>query len=359
MSLLKYGDRRRFHLEVAALHGYGPYWDRYRALGVPVHSLSPHKAVPWYIPRLLNLLRLKSIDLVHCHLIASNLIAKPLALLAGTPVRFNHDQTNDVYRQRQKLRLWGDRLANTITQQVIAVSSSTRDFLVEVEKVPAHKVSLIYNAVDLDHFTYSGAPELRTALRRKWDLPLEAPLVAGIGRLRYQKNFPLFLAMARQVVDNQAGVHFVIAGDGPEEARLKDLARELGLASRVHFLGYVKDIREVYPAVDVFCLTSHFEGTPLTVLEAMAMGVPVVASRVDGTAEVVADGRDGFLVAPGDRDMFADRVGRLLQDQALASAMREEAWRKVRTYFSAAEMVRRVEELYTRHLSRVNRGKAQ
>lgn len=350
MSLLKYGDRSRFQIEAATLHGYGPYWDRYRSLGVPVHSLSPHKSVPLYIPRLLNLLMRKRYDLVHCHLIASNLIAKPLSVLAGTPVRFNHDQTNDIYRKRQRLRLWLDRLANVVTEQVIAVSVSTRDFLVEVEKVPGCKVSVVYNGVDLEHFRPGRDAAHRAFLRRKWDLPMEAPIVAGIGRLRYQKNFPLFLSMASAVSMIRPEAHFVIAGDGPDEGRLRDLAWELGIEEKVHFLGYVKDIREVYPAVDVFCLTSHFEGTPLTVLEAMAMGVPVVASRVDGTAEVLADGRDGYLVDPGDRDLFAKRVVSLLQDQILAAGLREAAWQKVRTRFSAQEMVRQVEGLYSRYL---------
>jgi glycosyltransferase involved in cell wall biosynthesis len=357
LSLLKYGDRRRFQLEAATLHGRGHYWDRYRSLGVPVYSLSPHKAVPLYIPRLLSLLRREHYDLVHCHLIASNLIAKPLAVLAGTPVRFNHDQTNDIYRQRQKLRQWADRVANAITQHVIAVSTSTRNFLVEVEKVPARKVSVVYNAVDLDHFSPCRDPERRAFLRKKWGLPLDAPVVAGIGRLRSQKNFPLFLTVASEVLRKTPGAHFVMAGDGPDEAVLKNLARDLGVAERVHFLGYVKDIREVYPAVDVFCLTSHFEGTPLTVLEAMAMGVPVVASRVDGTEEVLEDGLDGFLVAPGHRDLFAERVGRLLQDRTLASGMREEAWKKVRTRFSAEEMVHQVEGLYSRYLDRLEMGR--
>jgi glycosyltransferase involved in cell wall biosynthesis len=325
LDLVKYADRSRFHLEVAAMHGFGVYWDR--------------------------LLRRGRFDLAHCHLIAANLIAKPLAALCRVPVLFNHDQCNDEFRYRQKWRLRLDRWANRRTDQIIAVSQSTRDFLLNYEQVDPHKVALIYNAVDLERY-YPGSPEERREGRAGLDLPEEARVVLGVGRLRHQKNFSGFLEVAAALSRRRPEVRFVIAGDGPDRAGLEKLAQRLGLGDRVRFLGFVSRMRELYVASDVLLFPSHFEGTPMAVLEAMATGLPIVASRIDGTAEVLTDGVDGLLVPPGQNQVLAARLETLLLDRNLAQGLAQRALETVRQRYSAPAMTRQVENLYRRHLEK-------
>lgn len=350
LSLVKYVDCRHFQVEVATLHGRGPYYDRLRRLAVPVHSLSPHKYVPLYLPRLIRLLRTGKFDLIHCHLTAANLIAKPLAALLGVPFIFNCDQ-NDMYRTRQRLRCWLDGLANRrLTDHIVAVSASTRNFLIQQEMVPAEKITVIYNGVDLERFRPNAAGASRGYWRSKWGLPENAPVVAGVGRLSEQKNFSLFLQVAREVLQDLPQVYFAIAGEGPERSKLEALARDLGIASRVRFLGYVGAMAELYPAVDVLLMTSRSEGTPLTVLEAMAMGVPVVAARVDGLAEVLEDGVDAYLAPPGELSQFARRTRDLLQDKVTAARFIQAGQEKVRRHYTAEAMVRQTEDLYWRYL---------
>jgi glycosyltransferase involved in cell wall biosynthesis len=349
LSLVKYFDRRRFQVEVATLHGQGHYGESFRGLATPLRVLSPHKYIPLYLPRLLLLLRAGKFDLVHCHLTASNLMAKPLAALVGVPLIFTYDH-NDMYRTQQKARLWLDRLANRLTDHIIAISASTRDFLIQREGVPADKITIIYNGVDLERFQPAPDAAIRAGWRRTWGLPAEAPVVAGVGRLRRQKNFPLFLRAAREVLREISGANFVIAGEGPDRGDLERLARDLGIASQVRFLGYVKDMTELYAGVDMLLMTSHAEGTPLTILEAMAMGVPVVATRVDGMAEVLEDGVDAYLVPPGDLGACAQRTCRLLQDQALARQFSRAGQRKVREHYSAVSMTRQLENIYLNYL---------
>ena len=211
---------------------------------------------------------------------------------------------------------------------------------------------MIYNSVDLERFTPREEPGVKAAARQKFGLPADALIVGGVGRLHYQKNFPLFLQVAAEVRARLPEVMFVIAGEGPERAALEDLSRGLGLADRVRFLGFVKEMPELYQGLDLLLLTSHFEGTPLTVLEAMAMGVPVVASRVDGVLEVVEDGRDGILAAPGDQDRFVDGVCRVLSDRDLRQRLSLKAQEKARRDYSAEAMVRRVEALYLKYLKK-------
>ncbi len=343
VNLVACSDRTRFAPEVATMHGRGVYWERFRALGVPVHSLSPHKFFPLYFWHLLRLLLTGEYDIVHCHLIASNLVAKPLAALLGVPVRFNHDQANDEYRYRDKVRLALDTFANRFSTHICAVSASIVEFLVKHERVPRERISLVHNAIDLRRFT--PAPERRAELRREWNLPTDAPVIAGVGRLNYQKNFPLFLEIAAEIARSHPSAIFVIAGTGPEEHALRKSA-----GANVRFLGFVADTARLYDAVDFLLMPSRFEGLPMTLLEAMAMRVPVVASRLDGIAELIEDGVDGLLATPSATGEFVAHIRSLLDDANSARSLADAAFQKVTRDFSAERMTREVEALYTRYL---------
>jgi len=348
MNLATCGDRARFVHEVATLHGRGVYWDRIASLGVKLHSLSPHKLVPWYVPRLTALLATGKFDILHCHLIASNIVAKPLGALCRVPVIINHDHTNDSFRARQRARLALDTLSNRFASHIITVSESCRRFLLTREGIPEQKITLVQNAIDLRRYS----PECgdRKSARRSLGLPPGVPVVAGVGRLNPQKNFSLFIEIAALVLRAVPGAHFVLAGEGPEEQGLRRLAHEAGLDDHITFTGYVADTRQVYLATDVLVMPSLFEGLPMTLLEAMAMRMPVVASKLDGIAEVITDRQDGFLVPDLDAPLFAERITRLLEDPALARTTGESAARTVAARFSVGRMTSQVEDIYEKFL---------
>ena len=223
----------------------------------------------------------------------------------------------------------------------------------EWEKIPPHKVALIYNAVDLERF-FPGSEELRLDCRRQFGFPETAKVVLGAGRLQAQKNFPGFLETAAALSRLLPEVRFVIAGEGPDRASLENLARQLGIADRVEFLGFVTRMRELYLASDVLFFPSFFEGTPMTVLEAMASGLPIVASEIDGTAEVLTDGVDALLAPAEQSRMFVERLATVLQDPPLARRLAQQALVKVRERYTATAMVHEVEKLYLKHLQ--NKG---
>ncbi|MCK9588270.1 MAG: glycosyltransferase [Terrimicrobiaceae bacterium] len=349
LNLATCGNRKRFSHEVATMHGRGVYWERMAEQGIPLHSLSPHKFFPWYAVTLPALLLRGRFDILHCHLVASNIIAKPFGRLCGVPVILNHDHTNDDYRANQRIRLALDSLSNRLASHLIAVSDSCRRFLVDRERVPAGKISLIQNAIDLRRFSTTCGT--RSAARKILGLPEAAPVVAGVGRLNPQKNFSLFIQIAAGVLKHHPKTVFLLAGDGPEEERLKKLAHECGVGERLHFCGYVPDTRQIYLAADVLLMPSLFEGLPMSLLEAMAMRVPVVASALDGIAEVVEDGRDGFLVPSGGAELFCERVCKLIADPSLAAELGATASEKIRRRFSSGRMCREVEEIYDRYLN--------
>lgn len=344
LNIASFGSGRYMH-EAATLHGRGIYWKKLGEAGVRVHSLSAHKLVPLYVPRLAALLKTEGFDVLHCHLAASNILAKPLGAMANVHAIINHDHSNDSARRPGGLLVAAETFSNRFAHHAIAVSESCRQFLIDHEGVPPSKVSVILNAIDTARFS-PGAVD-RTKARAKLGLPTGKRIVCGVGRLTAQKNFSLFLDIAQRLIRRFPDVHFVIAGTGPEEQMLRDKARPLGDA--VTFAGYVADSRFVYAVSDVLVMPSRFEGLPMTLLEAMAMELPVVASRLDGIAEVVRDGTDGFLATSGETEEFVTRIAAILDGSSPKTG--PAARQKVVSGFSATRFAGDIEALYDRLLT--------
>lgn len=345
-NLVKYRNRDLFELRVVSMHRVGVYGHRIERHGVRVGGLSASKYLPLYMLNLPRLIRGFRPHIAHCHLTWSNLIAKPLCRLAGVPVLINHDQTNERFRRRKGLRFHWDKAANRLSDHVFAVSESIRQFLVSEEGVPEPRVSLLYNGVDLDRFR---PRESRNEARRaEWGARPDEILIAGVGRLHPQKNFRLFLRVARRLVERGAPARFVLAGSGPLRAELEREAAGLGLGGRLRFLGYVPDTRAVFGACDMLMMTSDYEGLPLTLLEAMATGVPSVCSAVDGIREIIRDGETGLLAEPGAEDAFTSQALRLINDPGLRSRIVKAARERVERDFDAAGMAAAVEAVYRR-----------
>ena len=343
-NLIRHGDNARFEFEVAAMHGRGQMWDRLAALGVPMHSLSHHHKVPLYVPRLAWRCITRRYDVVHTHLLAANVIAKPVAAFCGVKVRINHDHCNDKLTDPRKWALPADTFTNLLSTHIVAVSESTRDFLVRHERIDAEKVTTIHNGIDTA--AYCPRPEMRAAAREKWGLPHDAFIVGGIGRLTHQKNFELFLNVAAEITN----AHFVIGGTGEDESALRAQVARLGLGDRVRFLGYVGDMPALWPALDCLLLTSRYEGLPITILEAMACGVPIVASNLDGMREILRDGENASLVPPAEAAAFVRAVVDLIENPPHAARLAAGALVTVREGYSAAKMARAVEAIYLRYL---------
>lgn len=343
-NLLSGCDPDRFTMETASMHRHGIYTGRFRELGAPAHSLSPHKFLPLYVPNLAALLVRGRFDIVHTHLTAANLIAKPLAALCGVPVRINHDHANDASRKDRSILCAADRMANRLATHICAVSRSTREFLIREEHIPPEKISLVHNGIDLERFApgRTGQPEARARL----GLPAEGFAIGGIGRLTEQKNFQLLLEAAARLRAVRADGFVVLAGTGPLEDALRRQTAELGLSGSVHFIGHLSDTTALYPALDLLVMPSLFEGLPMVLLEAMAMKIPVVASAVDGIEEILRDGEDGVLVRSWDADAFATQIAQLLDDPVRRARISAAAREKVVHGFSRATMCARMEEIY-------------
>jgi glycosyltransferase involved in cell wall biosynthesis len=170
--------------------------------------------------------------------------------------------------------------------------------------------------------------------------------VGAVGRLNGEKDYPNLLRATQILLKQRPDLYFVIAGKGELEPELKALATELGVAQRVIFMGHFHDVRKVFELMDLYVLSSTREGLPNTVLEAMAMEVPIVSTDVDGVKEAVTDQREAFLVPAQDSAKLAEGIARMLDDRALRERLARDARTKVETEFSFAHRTRKIETLY-------------
>lgn len=191
-----------------------------------------------------------------------------------------------------------NRMLTPITDGFIACADTHAQFLMDFERFPESKVFTIPNGIDTEVFKFDS--EAREKWRTELSIPLTSPVVGIVAALREEKNHSLFLKAAAGVLKKLHDAHFVIAGDGPERAKLVQLTADLGLQNNVHFLGSISDIPGVLSMLDLFSLTSHNEAKPVSILEAMACERPVVATNVGSVAESVKQGVTGYLVPEGD-----------------------------------------------------------
>ncbi len=284
--------------------------------------------------------------IVHTHSSKAGVLGRLAARLEGVP-RVVHSIHGFGFGAHQiapvrAAFLAAERLASRWTDAFVAVSRRNAADGVALGLFEPRRVRVIRSGIDLAAFR---APTGGAAVRRELGIPESVPLVVQVSCFKPQKAPERFVRAAAQVRGRCPEAHFVLVGDGELRPRLERLRRELGLEGRMHLTGWRRDVPAVLAAAHVVTLTSRFEGLPRVVVEALAVGVPVVAMAVEGVEEVLRPGVDGFLVGEGDVAALAEKVSLLLHDRQLHSAMAARAGETVAEW-DRDTMVRQQEELY-------------
>jgi len=227
---------------------------------------------------------------------------------------------------RRWYHTWADRLTECGCDLFVGNSRAVVRRRMEREKTPERKLTVILNGVDCDYFDRSAVPH---ASRDAFGLPADKVLVTTVGNLRRQKGHDFLLDVLAARRDELAGVHCAWAGRGSLREPLEQKAAQLGLVGTITFLGHVDDVRALLACTDILVMPSREEGMPRCVLEAMAMGVPCVATDVGGTAEVIVDGESGLVADFGDVQGFGGHLVRLVGDEALRRTLGDAARRRV------------------------------
>jgi sugar transferase (PEP-CTERM/EpsH1 system associated) len=324
-------DRTRHALTFIALAGRGTLADTLESLGARVLALDePPGLRPRLMARLWRLFRRERFDVVHTHDDRPLIYAGPAAWLARVPRRIHthhHGALVSVTRRQRLLVRWAARCVNPF----VCVSHDAARYAA-AEGIAAHRLRVLWNGIDLERFPCQG--------------PRPGGPALVVARLSPEKDIQTLLHAMRQVVDVLPWLRLVIAGDGPCREDLVRLTAELRLAAQVRFLGEVRDVPALLGRASLFVLPSQTEGISLTILEAMASGLPVVATKVGGNPEVVDDGRTGVLVPPCDSVALARGILRVAGNPDEAQLLGRSGRRRVETHFDIRAMVARYEAIY-------------
>jgi len=332
-------DPARFRVSLCGIKGPEPATVWLDSLGIPVHHLGRGPFDPRVLPNLLALARSKQARILHVHGYASADFGRLAAWRLGAALILHEHFADPKMPAYQSL---ADRALSGLTHRAIAVSQSTAEFLVRDRYVRRDKVRLIFNGAPLEEF--QPRDPRQSSLRKQLGLG-DAPLVGTIGRLNTQKGHKYLLSAARQVLLRRKDVLFLIVGDGDLETELRQTARDLGISEHVVFAGHRTDIPNILSALEVLCLPSIYEGTPLTLFEGMAAAKAIVSTAVDGCGEVLEDGKTALLVPARDPDALAGALLRVLEDPDLRKSLGAAA-REASTRYDIGACVAQMQALY-------------
>ncbi len=285
-------------------------------------------------------------NLIHGHLPVSGVVARLAGRRAGVPVIYTeHSQ----HARHRLLTRWANRGTWGLQQHVVAVSEAVeRSIPRRIRRRAA--LTVIPNGVPVDDL----GPDPAAARRFRSNLGIDpdAPLVGHVAVFRREKRLDLWLEAAAALTRKLPSCRFALVGYGPQRSALEKQAARLGLGERVHFTGLLEDVRPALSALDLLLSTSRFEGLPLTLLEAMATSVPVVATAVGGVPELITHDQNGVLVESADATSLAEAVALLLEQPDRRRRLARAARATVAERFSSRAMQRRLEELYLQVLGR-------
>jgi glycosyltransferase involved in cell wall biosynthesis len=270
--------------------------------------------------RLARTLRRQKIDILHCHMFRASLFASPIGRLCGVRVIIETTHVRETWRKGcLKSKFIVDRGVGHLIDHYIAVSEANARYLIDQKRIPARKVSVIQNGCSMERVDPSRAhPD---GIRESLGFSKDDLVLLVMARLEPQKGHKILLQALSLLRAEFPNLRLVCLGTGTLKEELSKTTQELNLEDRVRFVGFQSNVADWLAAANIGVLPSFYEGLPLTAIETLAAGVPLVATAVDGTPEVVIDGRTGLLAPSGDPHAMAAAIGRLAREPELRSRL--------------------------------------
>lgn len=325
------------------------------SIGIIVKVIDKNDGIDLKLPwRLSAFLKEEKFDLIHTHSIGSNFYGRIAKLLVGKIplVTTVHGDTLKNLKAAFKSNLvsylihYIDFRMAILSEKILVVSNLLGKKLI-AKGLSRNKVIVIHNGIDLEAFEKKGTRGYLKELKREFRIRKDEKIVGSVGRLIALKNYELFLKAAKDIVEFNKNVKFLIIGDGKQEKKLKKMAFDLKLNNKIIFAGWRTDLTYLYHLMNLFVLSSKSEGLPITILEAMASRKPVVATDVGGISEAVQHGKSGLLVPSDDHIALSSALKCLLNDPNRCQFMGEEGRRIVEQKFTIEKMAAETADVYS------------
>jgi len=287
-------------------------------------------------------------DIVHTHTAKAGFLGRLAAFCARCPCIIHTPHGHNFYGYFgpifSKMLIIAERIAACFTDAVTVFTELEKNDFIAFKIIKSEKLRLIYQGLELARYNQCNADKAKA--RKLFDIAADEKVVGLLARIEPIKGLDYFIEAARKVIDDVPGVKFIIVGEGSLRKQLEERIAALGLAQRFIFTGWREDIPEIISMLDILVLPSLNEAVGIVLIEAQAMGVPVVATQVGGIPEIVKDGQTGILVLPRDAQRLAKAMSELLTDEQKRLRMSETAANWMRGRFQPQDMVNNISALY-------------
>ncbi len=331
--------------EILCIDGHvGTIGQALQESGVAVHQQKRKQGFDWSLPGVIKKhLRTGQFDVIHCHQYTPWIYGWLGALGTKASVVFTEHGRFHPDSHRRKARLINPLLAH-LTPAIVAISEATKKALVEYEYIPANKIQVIYNGI----VPLVKDEMAAKAIREELGIPAKALVVGTVSRLDPVKNQPMMLKAFRLFLNKYPNAFLLMVGDGPDRDKLLGLAQKLGIGDNTIFTGFITSPVHHLSIMDLFLLSSHTEGTSMTLLEAMSLKIPAVVTNVGGNPEITVQNTTGKLTEPDNAESFANAMIELASSSRVKKELGEKARQRFCERFSAQAMIERYLSIYVR-----------
>ncbi len=312
--------------------------------------------------KIMRIIRHEKYHIVHTHTAKAGILGRMAAWLCRTPIIVHTLHGTTFHRAMHASEAFFyrilERLTACITDQLVSVGDDLRQIYLNAGVGKPEQYVTIRSGFEISRFRLSDAEIAlrRRKIRRELGISDAAYVIGSASRLEPRKGQYYFIQSAQQLLSKYPDLVFILAGDGPSAEELRTLAQSLRIANKIHFLGHRKDIEDVMSAMDVFVLSSLWEGLPQVLVQAAALGRPIVSFDAEGAKEIVHGGENGFVVPRGDENALTESLAYLISHPQRAREMGLRGRRFIGAEYDKEIMVRRIDELYSELLSTAGRG---
>ncbi|MBU1087430.1 MAG: glycosyltransferase [Candidatus Omnitrophica bacterium] len=337
-------SKDKFEVSVGYLRGKGTLARVIEAKGIKAYCFGMRSRYDLLVlMKITKFIKKNRFDIIHTHLIDADIFGFFAARLAGVPVVLSTKHNTDNFRKTKSLAVFLDSLIANLSNRIIAVSNSVRDFMVKYQKISPSKITVVRNGIDFKKFL-SGND--KSKIREKLNLNSQAFIVGTVARFDEQKGHIYLVEAIPRILDKINNVYFLFVGEGVLRQQIENRVKMLNIENNVKFFNAIDNVSDVLHSLDLFVLPSVWEGFGLVLLEAQAAEVAVIASDIDGIKEVIEDGETGILVPPANSEVLADRIIQVLSDKNLRNRLSVNGQNSVKERFDIKVMTKKIESIY-------------